>query len=122
MSDDVADAREALANLRAARETCCRAVTYNSLHAAASRLETAALDAEEAIEALLARLDALAPLAAAEERYRVAVAAEVEAKMRFDDERGDRAAVDKARERWVDAIRAARVAHAALAEVAGGER
>ena len=115
-------ARAALANLRAAREECCRAVTYNSLHNAASGLETAALDAEEVFAALLERLDAVAPLAAAEERYRVAVAAEKEARLRFDDEQGSRAAVDKARERWVDATRAARVAHAALAKVIVGER
>lgn len=144
MSDDVADAREALANLRAARETCCRAVTYSALRAAAISLETAALDAEEAFAALLARLDAVAPLAAAAEHYRAAVAAEVEAKLRFDaerDGRGDHDAIDKARWRWVDAThaalaaqaelakvawdddtRAALAARAALAKVAGGER
>lgn len=126
MNDVVSEARAALANLRAAREECCRAVTYSSLHTAASELETAALDAEEAIAAVLDRLDTLAPLAAAAERYRAAVAAEKEAKLRFDaevrNEQGSRAALDKARERWVDATREARFAHAALAKVAGGER
>lgn len=124
MNDDaVSEARAALANLRAAREECCRAVTYSALHASASKLETAALDAEEAFAALLERI---APLAAAAERYRAAVAAEKEAKLRFDaevrNEQGSRAALDKARERWVDATREARFAHAALAKVAGGER
>ena len=63
MNDVVSEARAALANLRAAREECCRAVTYSALRTAAIRLETAALDAEEVFAALLERI---APLAAAE--------------------------------------------------------